>query len=191
MLCLLILWIPFNLALNLTQCAIESQSEFLQAPTNTFLVQQDGIYTTNLSSAWGIRYDDCNRLYGPRGSWEKFDWNFFSSSFSSWLLPDLALTAQMPYEAKDAPGNFITLFIILGSPMLVVYSLVLAIASTHCINHSFRQLKDDNKESGREWIEAITAAGHCLIEGQHLPIQVFQGQERNLAHLIVLPQNRS
>ena len=180
-----------SLAINLTQCAIDAQSVFVQAPSANFLVQQDGSYTQDFSRAWGIRYGSCNQLCGPKGSWEPFDWKMFTSSFSSWLLPYLALAAQMPYEAKDTPGNLMILFITLGSPMLVVYSLILTVANTRWINREFRRLKDDNKEAGGNWVEAITAARRCFVEGQQVPIQVFQGPERELAHLIVLPQNRS
>ena len=188
---LLSLLVSPSLAINLTQCAIEAESVFVQSPNATFLVQQDGSYTQDFSRAWGIRYGSCNQLCGPKGSWEPFDWTFFISSFSSWLLPYLALAAQMPYEAKDTPGNLMILFITLGSPMLVVYSLILTVANTRWINREFRRLKDENKEAGGGWVEAITAARRCFVEGQQVPIQVFQGPERELAHLIVLPQNRS
>ena len=188
---LLSLLVSPSLAINFTQCAIEAESVFVQAPSANFLVQQDGSYTQEFSRAWGIRYSSCNQLCGPRGSWEPFDWTFFTSSFASWLLPYLALAAQMPYEAKDTPGNLMILLITLGSPMLVVYSLILTVANTRWINREFRRLKDENQETGGDWVEAITAARRCFVEGQQIPIQVFQGPERELAHLIVLPQNRS
>ena len=180
-----------SLALNLTQCAIEAESVFVQAPSANFLVQQDGSYTQEFSSAWGIRYGTCNQLCGPKGSWEPFDWTSFTSSFASWLLPYLALAAQMPYEAKDTLGNLMILLITLGSPMLVAYSLILTVANTRWINREFQRLRDENQETGGDWVEAITAARRCFVEGQQVPIQVFQGPERELAHLIVLPQNRS
>ena len=187
---LLSLLVSPSLAINLTQCAIDAESIFVQAPSANFLVQLNGSYTQNFSRAWGIRYGSWNQLCGPKGSWEPFDWTFFISSFSSWLLPYLALAAQMPYEAKDTPGNLMILFITLGSPMLAVYSLILTVANTRWINGEFRRLKDENKEAGGDWVEAITAARRCFVEGQQVPIQVFQGPERELAHLIVLPQNR-
>ena len=188
---LLSLLVSPSLAINLTQCAIEAESIFVRAPSADFLVQQDGSYTQDFSRAWGIRYSSCNQLCGPTGSWEPFDWRFFTSSFSSWLLPYLALAAQMPYEAKDTPGNLMILMITLGSPMLVAYSLILTVANTRWINREFRRLKDENQEVGGDSVEAITAAGRCLVEGQQVPIEIFQGPERELAHLIVLPQNRS
>ena len=174
---------------NLTQCAINARSAFLQMPNDSFLVQQDGSYTGNISDAWGIRYEACNRLCGPPGSWESFDWAFFSSSFSSWLLPYLALTAQLPFETKDAPSSFMVLFLAIGSPMLLTYSLTLTIFNTRWINYACRQLKEMNEQVGGKQLEAIEAARRCLIESQHVPAQVYQGPERELAHLIVLPQN--
>ena len=178
-------------ALNLMQCAIDVRSAFLQMPNDSFLVQRDGSYTSNLSDAWGIRYEACNRLCGPRGSWESFDWAIFSSSFSSWLLPYLALTAQLPFETKDTPSNLMVLFLSVGSPMLLIYSLTLTILITRWINYACRQLKETNKQSGGKHIEVIEAVRRCLIESQHVPVQVHQGPERELAHLIVLPQNRT
>lgn len=186
----LLLGLPCAYAINFTQCANDARSVFLQLPNSSFLVQQDGSYTSNISDTRGMQYERCNRLCGPRGSWEPFDWAFFSSSFSSWLLPYLAVTAQLPFETKDTPSDIMVLFLAVGSPMLLAYSLTLTVLNTRWINHAFRQLKEMNKQVGGKQLEAIEAARRCLIESQHIPIQVHRGPERELAHLIVLPQNR-
>ena len=75
---------------NLTQCAINARSAFLQTASNLLLVQQDGSYTSNLANAWGIRYEACNRLCGLPGTWSSFDW----SSRKLSLALDMLVKAQ-------------------------------------------------------------------------------------------------
>jgi hypothetical protein len=176
---------------NLTQCALDAADAFTRNPNASFLVQADGSYTTNLSNAWGIRYKTCNNICGPRGGWEEFDWAKFSQRFTTWLLPWLALCAQLSFETVDRTTNLMALCLAVGSPMLVTYSLCITVLNTRWINRTFRQLKEENIAAGGEHVEAIVAARFCLVESQHVPIKVYQGSQREIAHLVVLPENRT
>ena len=116
--------------------------------------------------------------------------SFFSSSFSPWLLPYLALVAQLPFEAEGVSSNLMVLFLAVGSPVLIIYSLALTVLQTRWINHKFQKVKKMNARVGGRHFGAIEAARRCLIESQHFPVQVYQGPERVLAQLIVNPLNR-
>jgi len=175
---------------NFTQCAIDAASEFLSAPNSSFLVASDGTFTSNLSEAWGIKYSACNNLCGPRGGWEAFDWTYFSTSVSAWVLPWLALTAQLTYETRSSFNNLLSLLLAVGSPMLITYSLCLTILNNRWINKYFRGLRDHNEELGRKQVKAIKAARVFLRESQHVPIRIGQ-DKAEFAQLVVLPENRS
>ena len=96
----------------------------------------------------------------------------------------------MPFETKDKPTNFIALLLALGSPSLVAYSLSLTILNTRRINQKFRQIKEESQILHRPLqIKAMKAARFILIEMQHVPIRVHNGRRREIAQLIVHPDN--
>lgn len=175
---------------SFTQCANDATSVFLSAPNSSFLVASDGTFTSNLTKAWGIRYESCNNLCGPPGGWEAFDWIFFSTSVSAWVLPWLALTAQLPYETRSSFNNLLSLLLAVGSPMLITYSLCLTILNSRWINKYFRSLRDNNEELRGKQVKALKAARTFLRESQHVPIKVQQSRAE-FAQLVVLPQNRT
>jgi hypothetical protein len=175
---------------NFTQCAIDAAALFLSAPNSSFLVASDSSYTSNLTEAWGIRFESCNNLCGPRGGWEPFDWTFFSTSVTAWVLPWLALTAQLTYETRSSFNNLLSLLLAIGSPMLITYSLCLTILSSRWINKSFRSLRDNNEELRGKQVKALRAARIFLRESQHVPIKIKQSRAE-FAQLVVLPENRA
>jgi hypothetical protein len=62
-----------NTSFNFTQCAIDAAALYIFSPNSSFLVGSDGKYTSNPGDAWGITYESCNVLCGPRGGTEAFD----------------------------------------------------------------------------------------------------------------------
>jgi hypothetical protein len=146
--------------------------------------------TSNLTEAWGIRYEFCNNLCGPRGGWEPFDWTFFSTSVTAWVLPWLALTAQLPYETRSSFNNLLSLLLAVGSPMLITYSLCLTILNNRWINKQFRSLRDFNEEQRGKQVMTLKAARIFLRESQHVPIKTKQSRAE-FAQLVVLPENRA
>lgn len=175
---------------NNSLCAEVAYQVYSDAPNNTFLYDQQGRPTGNLANAWGISYSSCKVLCGTENNGGYYDWDFLSQGISSWLIPWLALTAQMPFETKDKPTNFMALILALGSPALVAYSLALTILNTRRINQKFRQIREDSQTLHRPLqIRAIKAARFILIEMQHVPIRIYNGRGREIAQLIVHPSN--
>ena len=173
---------------NFTQCALDAALEFLAAPNSSFLVASDGTYTTNLTEA--IRYEAYNNLCGPRGRWEPFNWVFFSTSVTAWVLPWLSLTVQLPYETRSSFNNLLSLLLAVGSPMLITYSLYLTILNNRWINKYFRSLRDFNEKLRGKQVTTLKAARIFLRESQHIPIKTKQSRAE-FAQLIVLPENRA
>lgn len=177
--------------LNYSQCALIANETFWQDPNDTtFLRDQNGKSTGNLSQAWGISYYDCKRLCETQANSQRYDWRLLTESLGSWLIPWLALTAQLPYESKDTTTNFMALFLALGSPSHITFSLFLTILNARSINRVFRQIKERNEPLNRPLqIKAIKAARTFLVESQQTPIQIFNGPRREFAQLVVCPEN--
>ena len=172
---------------NLTGCADQAYSLALSnSSTSVFLVKSDGSLTSNLSEAWGITYPACLDIC-PNGI-ASFDWIFFTTSVSSWLLPWLALTAQLPFETKDVWGNIMSFFSAVGSPALVTYSLAITVLNSRWINEQFRCLKDWNAELGGNMGPTLENVSRFLIESQCVPIQLSSKKE--FAQLVVDPAKR-
>lgn len=175
---------------NYSLCTEKADQTFTNAPNNTFLYDQQGRPTGILANAWGISYHSCKVLCGTEDNTGYYDWGFLSQSVSSWLLPWLALTAQLPFETKDKITNFTALLLALGSPALIAYSLALTILNARRINEKFRKIKDDSQTLNHPLqTKAIKAARSILIEMQYVPIQIYNGPRREISQLIVHPDN--
>ena len=175
---------------NNSLCAAIAAQAYSNAPNNNLLYDQHGRPTSIFANAWGISYYSCKKLCGTEDNSGYFDWGFLSQGVSSWILPWLALTAQLPFETKDKTSNFIALLLALGSPALVTYSLALTILNARRINEKFRQIKDDSQTLNHPLqTKAIKAARFLLIEMQHVPIQIYNGRRREISQLIVHPDN--
>lgn len=175
---------------NGSSCADAARQAYLKSPNSTFLLDQDGRPTDNLADAWGISYGSCKVLCGSKDNTEAWSWDFLSQDISSWLIPWLALTAQLPFETKDTTTNFAVLLLTLGSPALASYSLALTLLNARTVNQTFRQIKEESYWLQRpQQLKAIKAARSILIETQHVPIQFFNGPRREVSQLIVNPEN--
>lgn len=144
-----VVWIITNLFIaptsgfNYSQCAGDANTTYWRAPNDTFLRDQLGRPTNNSSKAWGISYQSCLEVCGDSYSAQYYDWNSLSQGLTSWLLPWLALTAQLPFATNDTQTNFMVLLLALGSPLLITFSLALTILNSRSINKRFRQIKRD------------------------------------------------
>lgn len=178
--------------LDWSQCAIDANKSYWNAPNDTFLYNQYGKPTANMSQAWGVSYESCRGLCGTPVNTGNYNWNSLSQGLTSWLLPWLALTAQLPFETKDKQTNLMALFLALGSPALITYSLALTILDARWINQKFRHIKENSESlrpDRRHQTEAIKAARVFLIESQHIPIQIVNGPRREFAQLVACPEN--
>lgn len=177
----------FNI-FNYSTCEESVLATYNTTPSDILLRDRNGQPTSNLSEAWGISYETCAQIC--TASAEFITWNSFSTQFGSWLLPWLALTSQLPFETRSKSMNWQSLLLGLGSPLLIIYSLAITILNARAINKETRQLYEDNDELQRPLqIEVIQAARVLLIEGQSVPLQVVNGQDREFAQLICHPAN--
>lgn len=175
---------------NDSYCAQIASSIYYRDANDISLYDQQGQLTVDISEAWGISYYDCKRFCGAQDNSGYYDWEFLSQGVASWLIPWLALSAQLPCETRDQTTNLMALFLAIGSPALITYSLALTILNARWINWKFRYVQDSNATLHRPLqTEAIKAARSILIESQHVPIQVCNGSRRELSQLIVHPEN--
>ncbi|TDL13726.1 hypothetical protein BD410DRAFT_688823, partial [Rickenella mellea] len=139
----------------------------------------------------GITFEACRTECGSLV--EDFDIVFFASSFTNWLLPWIALTAQLPYQASNSGSNIMSGLIAVGSPNLITYSLTLTILNRCWIRRRFSRLRKTS-EGVAEWAphvtERVSAVGEFLQDAQQAPIRVSQ-EDGWLSSLIVLPENQS
>ena len=175
---------------NYSLCAEVADQTFTNGPNDSFLYDQRGRRTGILANAWGISYYSCKALCGTEDNGGYYDWGFLSQGVSSWLLPWLALTAQLPFETKDKTASFRALLLALGTPALIAYSLALTILNARRINGKFRQIKEDSQMLNHPLqTKAIKAARFILIETQCVPIQIYNGPRREISQLVVHPDN--
>lgn len=180
------------LSTDYSECAVNANRTYWKAPNATFLYDQYGKPTDNVSRAWGISYQSCQALCKTPINFDKYNWNLLSQSLTSWFLPWLALTAQLPFETKDKQTNFAALILALGSPSLITFSLTLTILNARWINRNFRLIREEAgslRPHRPILMKAVEAARAFLIDSQHVPIQIFNGPRREIAHLIACPQN--
>jgi hypothetical protein len=116
----------------------------------------------------------------------------FANAFTSWLLPWLALTAQLPFEAKNPVENLMILFMAVGSPALITYSLTLTILNRIWVRRIFgslqEKLNDVPKELRHGLREQLRAAQYLLQESQQVPMRASQ-VDGWLSSLVALDKN--
>ena len=82
------------------------------------------------------------------------------------------------------------LLLAVGSPSLLIYSLAVTILQARSTNRVFRQIVEKAGPLRRNsHISAIKAARAILMELQHVPIGVCNGTRREIAQLVVRPEN--
>lgn len=108
---------------------------------------------------------------------------------TTWLLPWLALIAQLPFEASDAWTNTLSGFLCVGSPALATYSLFLTVLNRRYLAARFQALKRTvERETGPEYhfmAGRVEDAAYILQESQQCPIRANQ-RSGDLANLITL-----
>ncbi|TDL21417.1 hypothetical protein BD410DRAFT_840613 [Rickenella mellea] len=158
------------------------------------LVDQHGHPTSAfINETWGITYGACISECGSSQIVQAVRFTIFASSFTNWLLPWLAFTSQLPYQASGTGSNVMSGFIAVGSPALVTYSLALTILNRCWIRRIFSRLKRASQEvsdCAPLVKERVIAAGEFLKDAQQAPIRVSQN-DGWLSSLIVLPGNQA
>lgn len=168
------------------QCEEAVNTSYFNDPTIGYLRDEHGNPTSNISTTWGITYLACLNICTAGQSF--IEWNVFSPQFATWLLPWLALTAQLPFETRSRAKNFQALYLAIGSPLLIIYSLTLTILTVRKINSCFRQIKEEadnmQKEAKIALFEVLENARIILIESQSIPLGIVNGPGRQIAQLV-------
>ena len=76
----------------------------------------------------GVNYETCINYCGYGSTPPK--WSTFSPQFTAWLLPFIALTAQLPFQTVTTWDNLMSALLTVGSPALAAYSLTLTFFGT-------------------------------------------------------------
>ncbi|ORY10952.1 hypothetical protein BCR34DRAFT_433794, partial [Clohesyomyces aquaticus] len=149
------------------------------------------------NDTWGVTIGDCYRYCSlqdvPYVS--SFDFQPFASAFSNYLLPWLALTAQLPFETSTPWDNFLSLCMSVGSPALITYSLTLTILNRYSLStrwHTLHQTALSRAVHDRysDFSVRIKAIQYLLQEAQQVPLRA--SQERGwLSSLIVGPKSQA
>lgn len=159
---------------NLTACLARVHSGALILPANSTLDSKGR--PTSASVAAAIPYGVCVKECGPYPS--RFEWTTFSTNFSTWLLPWLALISQLPFGSQHRQQNVISVFLTLGSPALAAYSLILCVLNWSWVPRAFEGINYPN----------VKYAWRVLGSLQHSPLHIDQAHGL-LAGLVVLPEN--
>lgn len=174
--------------------ALQSNANASSTSPAPELVGEYGARLPNLTpdDAWGITVDSCFDTCSDITS--TFEFADFSASFTNWLLPWLALIAQLPFETNGPFEDLMSILLAVGSPALITYSLCVTIFNRARIAEKFRQLKEDAKNSCikdvyHHMIDRLDIACYVLQESQQTPMRAWEGNGW-LSSLIILDQNQ-
>ncbi|KIK58770.1 hypothetical protein GYMLUDRAFT_245854 [Collybiopsis luxurians FD-317 M1] len=158
---------------NLAQCLTEVRNGTYGPDAG---VDNSGRPVSNIQDATAIRYEVCVTACGSGA--QSFSWSDFSTEFSSWVLPWLALLSQLPFGANDNLKNFFSVVLTIGSPTLAAYSAALTVLNGRWIAHRFSGSSYPNTKQAIRSLSSLQQASIELDTSKSL-----------LASLVVLHQN--
>ncbi|KAJ7608733.1 hypothetical protein FB45DRAFT_379373 [Roridomyces roridus] len=128
------------------------------------------------SEVWGISAQVCYASCGTMR--QSIDFTTSAITMTTWLLPWLALIAQLPFEATGWM-NLLSGCLAVGSPALATYSLALTAFNRRYAFRKFRGLKDKVQRNTRQavygWmIERLDKAAFIVVEVQQCPMRANQ-----------------
>ncbi|KAF7326124.1 hypothetical protein MKEN_00463900 [Mycena kentingensis (nom. inval.)] len=149
--------------------------------------------STNLTIAahpeiWGITYTVCEQFCGMDKIVQRVDFSGATLPLTTWLLPWIALTAQLPFETGGW-HDLLSACMCIGSPALATYSLALTQFNRGYVEKRFKQLKErasreTNARAYGYMRKRIKAAEYILQECQQCPMRVSQ-RAGELSSLVV------
>lgn len=173
---------------NLVLTALNEPNGTSRSPP--ILVGINGIHNLNqnLSGAWGIDYATCTRECG--GILGDFSFDNFSNELTNWLLPWLALTAQLPFETSGPFNDIMSMLLAVGSPAHITYGLVMTMLTRRRISDLFERLIMAAKQNPvyPELIQRLRQARYLLQETQQAPMRA-QEVDGWLSSLLLLEGN--
>ena len=133
-------------------------------------VDRDGNLVGRLDKIEGVRFAECETMCGK--GWQREEWNDIFNSLSGWLLPWLALTAQLPFQTRDKARDIASVFLVIGSPILAMYSLLQTFYNSNWIREQCRGVVENGDEQFAEKLEHMKYVAEVLDACQHAPMQV-------------------
>ncbi|KAJ7136748.1 hypothetical protein C8R44DRAFT_868868 [Mycena epipterygia] len=140
---------------------------------------------------WGITFKACQENCGIGILRQSVEFSSSAIAIATWLLPWIALIAQLPFEASGWM-DLLSSFLSVGSPALAAYSLALTAFNRRYISHKFEQLRKHAQETRDQYhymVQRVDAAALILQEAQQCPMRANQ-RNGELASLIVLNDDR-
>ncbi|KAG2110070.1 hypothetical protein BD769DRAFT_98125 [Suillus cothurnatus] len=164
--------------INITDCFINFVNNANQSLDASGLVNGDGgsVPLSDIMSAAGFTYETCLAHCGS--GTQNPTWANISQQFGAWLLPYLALISQLPFGARHRVDNLMSAILIVGSPVLAGYSMILTVLNANWISRQFDDLSFPNTKS----------AVRILISLQQSPLRI-SNDDSLLSSLVVLPDN--
>ncbi|KAJ7139138.1 hypothetical protein C8R44DRAFT_847287 [Mycena epipterygia] len=142
----------------------------------------NGNLVANSSQVLGMTYRMCVSQCGSTP--EAFRFSSFSTQFTSFMLPFLALTAQLPFGAANHADNFSSIVLTIGSPTLAIFSLLITVLNSRWLRRRFARIA---------YYPNTNHAVKILDNLQESLLRVEKTSEHGgfplLASLIILPQN--
>ncbi|KAF7351673.1 hypothetical protein MSAN_01600200 [Mycena sanguinolenta] len=142
---------------------------------------------------WGITYEACQAECGMDKIVQSIDFTSAAVPLTTWLLPWIALIAQLPFEANGW-RDLLSACLCVGSPALATYSLALTTFNRRYITNKFKRLKEkaekDTQQRYHYMAQRAESAAFVLQEIQQCPMRADQ-RSGELASLIVLPDRQN
>jgi hypothetical protein len=132
--------------------------------------------SVNATYATALSYELCASACGTGP--EPFSWSVFSSQFSAWLLPWLALVSQLPFGSQYKADDLMSLLLTVGSPTLAAYSLVFTVLNGKWISRRLTGIRYPNVHTIWRVLSSFQQSALLVDHSDGL-----------LASLIVLPEN--
>ncbi|KAF7364460.1 hypothetical protein MSAN_01107400 [Mycena sanguinolenta] len=143
---------------------------------------------------WGITYNACEAECTMDKIRQTISFASAMVPLTTWVLPWVALIAQLPFEAAGGWMDLLSACLCVGSPALATYSLALTAFNRRYIAAEFKRLKEEAETTTqrryRYMAPRIDAACFVLQETQQCPMRADQ-RAGEFANLIVLPDRRT
>lgn len=140
----------------------------------------------------GITLESCEALCGSIPGSDSF--SSFSNAATNWLLPWLALAAQLPYETSGPFNNVMSVLLAVGSPAHITFGLVLTMLNRFEVSARFEELIRSARDpfvadEFPHLVERLQFAEFLLQESQQAPMRAYEGNGW-LSSLILLEDNQ-
>jgi len=131
----------------------------------------------------GILFPQCVSFCGD--GWERNSYANISTAITTWLFPWLVLVAQMPFQTAGPGYDILSGFLIIGSPVLAMYSLLVTFQNSRRIYHKCKEHHIYRRYGDRNHMARVA---FILSACQQAPL--FVEDTAMLACAIVLDRNK-